>query len=161
MHRAVSFDENPQCIIAIAGAIFALAVPRILMAGSVYFGVSATTIGVCAAAIFCLSALRTLAVTVTLTTASITRKTPFGEWRILWSEVERVEIAPGCTSLVLHGAGKRIWMARPLSSLESWSKSDADEDYEDPLVSIVLDTAEAHGAVFTNGWLTPFKLSRA
>lgn len=124
-------------------------------------GYSSQTVAYLAAAWLGLWSLRSLAVSITATPTSLTRKGLFGECRIAWNEMESVEIGPFSMWRVFHGAGKRIWMRRPLSSIESWIKDDEDEEYEDPVLTHLLATAEAHGVPFTSGLLTPLKTSRA
>lgn len=62
---------------------------------------------------FAVSAVRALG-TVTITPVAITRRSPFGERRIAWAEVERVDISPGCTWFVFHArSGTRLSMPAP------------------------------------------------
>jgi len=155
MRRSViTFTENPQFVLALGAVALALVLTATVLEGNRWLGLAVAAMGAGAA-------LRAMGASITVTAMSITRTSPFGEWRLLWDEVERVEIGPACSTLVLHGAGKRIWMLRPTSSLDAWFKGETDDTHEEPLVALVLGMAEAHGAVFVSGWLTPFQTSRA
>lgn len=159
-HSVVTFTERPQFIVSMGGIAILLILTGTLLRSATFGGVPAMWFGLFLVCVFALSALRTMGATITLTQKSVTRRSPFGEWRMNWDEVERVEIGPACSTLILHGRNKRIWMTRPTASLESWFRSESDEDHEEPLVGLVLGMAEAQGAEFVDGWLTPFKLSR-
>lgn len=156
----VKFTERPQFIVSLAGVAILLVLTEALLKGTTFGGVSVTGLGRLLAFLFAWSALRTVGVSITLTPSSITRRSPFGEWRMNWDEVKQVEIGPACSTLILHGRNKRIWMAKPTPSLESWFRSESEEYHEELLVGTVLGMAEAQGAEFVDGWLTPFKLSR-
>jgi len=155
-HSVVTFTERPQFIVSVGGIALLLVLMGTLFQG----GTPAMWLALFFMCLFSWSALRTVGASITLTRSSITRRSPLGEWRMNWEEVEQVEIGPGCSSLIPHGRDKRIWMVRPTSSLEEWFRSQGDEDHEEPLVDLVLGMAEAQGAEFVGGWLTPFELSR-
>lgn len=159
-HSVITFTERPQFIVSVGGIVLLLILTGTLLQGATFAGVPAMWLGFFLVSLFAWSALRTMGASITLTPSSITRRSPFGEWRMNWDEVEQVEIGPGCSTLILHGRSKRIWMVRPTSSLESWFRSEGDEGHEEPLVGLVLGMAEAQGAEFVDGWLTPFKFSR-
>ncbi|WP_143814222.1 hypothetical protein [Novilysobacter spongiicola] len=162
MRRSIiRFSENVQLAMGLIAAIAIAVLPHYTLEGSRFGGISAVAVGHAVACLVALWSLRSFGVSMTLTATSLTRKSPWGEVRIKWDEMERLEIGPACMWLVFHGAGNRIWMRKPVSSLASWFDDENDDDHEDPVLASLLEMAEHHRVPAESGILTPFKTSRA
>jgi hypothetical protein len=156
------FSENIQLVMGLCAAIGVALASHYLLQDTQFGGVPAATVGYAVAAWLALWSLRSVGVEVMVTPTAITRKSPLGEVRVRWDEMDRLEIGPSCWWLVFHGQdGKRIWMRKPFSSFASWFKDEDDADYEDPILASLLEMAAHHGVPMEGGILTPFKTSRA
>lgn len=157
----IKFSENIQLAMGVVAACGIVVIARYTLDDTQLLGFHAPDIAYVVAGVVAMWALRSAGVTLTLTPTSLTRRGPFGEVRIRWDEMDRLEIGPSCFWLVFHGNGNRIWMRKPVSSFESWFKDESDENHEDPILASILDLAQQHGVPTESGILTPFKTSRA
>lgn len=155
------FSENIQLAMGLVAGTGVALLSHFLLQDKQLGGIPATTIGYVVAGWLALWSLRSVGVDVMVTPSAITRKSPLGEVRLRWEDMERLEIGPSCWWLVFHGKGRRIWMRKPVSSVASWFKDQDDEDHEDPIVASLLEMATQHGISIEGGLLTPFKTSRA
>lgn len=156
----IKFSENIQLTLGLISAIGFAVFSYYILADKHLGSLPAMNMGYATACLMALWSLRSLGISMTMTPTSLIRKSPLGEVRIRWDEMERLEIGPFCFWLVFHGPEKRIWMRKPFSSFESWFSDENEEDHEDPILSSLFDMTEQHGITIESDFLTAFKTSR-
>lgn len=157
----VRFSENTQLTMDLIAAVGIVVLAHFLLEGKQPGELPARTVAHAVAIWLAVWALRSVGTTITVTSTSLSRKGPFGECRIAWDEMDRLEVGPLCLWLVFHGGGKRIWMRRPMTSMEAWFQDEMDDDHEDPVLTHLMELVDSHGIPSTSGLFTPFKTSRA
>lgn len=155
MRRSVyTFTETPHVIVGL-GIAFVATVFVVIFAEGFMRGFGA------AIAVFsALAALRSLGATILVTGDSLTRRSPFGEVRIMWRDLDGVEVGPGCRTLLFRAGDKQVWMRRPAESVAAWFKAFHDQELEEDALDQLLYMADVKRVSAEKGWLTPLRASR-
>jgi len=155
MRRSVyTFTETPHVIVGLGTALVAtILVITIAKGFMLWFGAAI-------AAGSALAALRSLGATILVTGDSLTRRSPFGEVRIMWRDLDGVEVGPGCRTLLFCAGDKQVWMRRPAESVAAWFKAFHDQEVEEDALDQLLYMADVKRVSAEKRWLTPLRVSR-
>ena len=151
---AYTFTEAPHVIVGLGTALVATLLVITVAKGFVLW------FGAVIAAFSALAALRSLGATIIVTGDSLTRRSPFGEVRIMWRDLDGVEIGPGCRTLLFSAGDKQVWMRRPAESVAAWFKAFHDQEVEEDALDQLLYMADVKRVSAEKRWLTPLRVSR-
>ena len=155
MRRSVyTFTETPHVIVGLGTALVATILVITIAKGFMLWFGAAIAVG------SALAALRSPGATVLVTGDSLTRRSPFGEVRIMWRDLDGVEIGPGCRTLLFRAGGKQVWMRRPAESVAAWFKEFHDQEVEEDALDQLLYMADVKRVSAEKRWLTPLRVSR-
>lgn len=155
MRRSVyTFTETPHVIVGLGTALVAIVFVVTFAKGLTLW------LGSAIALFSALSALRSLGATILVTGDSLTRRSPFGEVRIMWRDLDGVEIGPGCRTLLFSAGDKQVWMRRPAESVAAWFKAFHDHEVEEDALDQLLYMADVKRVSAEKRWLTPLRVSR-
>ena len=155
MRRSVyTFTETPHVIVGLGTALVAVIFAVTFAKGAMLW------FGAAIAVFSALAALRSLGATILVTGDSLTRRSPFGEVRIMWRDLDGMEIGPGCRTLLFRAGDKQVWMRRPAESVAAWFKAFHDHEVEEDALDQLLYMADVKRVSAEKRWLTPLRVSR-
>ena len=155
MRRSVyTFTETPHVIVGLGTALVATILVITIAKGFMLWFGAAIAVG------SALVALRSLGATILVTGDSLPRRSPFGDVRIMWRDLDGVEVGPGCRTLLFRAGVKQVWMRRPTESVAAWFKAFHDQEVEEDALDQLLYMAHVKRVSAEKRWLTPLRVSR-